>query len=407
MSIIEKLKRLFKKMTNRTPLIEATEEIPIGETEENSIEETEEIPPVFLAPKGTRENNSIETLAQKLVVPEDFSKENHVTFEKLEPKEEYELLKTVERKMAGKLGWTHNSEPTVTGKSNGESFVAIKRKNAGDDWRGQTICTENGYYEIKKAKSNPDRVIYREKLTLEDGTDTCFSVDMGKNVYSTASKNGISIRELARYATMHGQAYAFENYAQPSEEFLKEYAETTGLPIIMDSHNIMETKSRTGLDMRDLSMTMCSEGKCCSYPYIVSIEVSKETDNKARPEKKAIQYAYTSRDTYISGEKPYMIHMEGIDGRTGPSGMFRLKGDSYIDNSTFRKENGKYTYDEISYEEIMELAGKMPAKLSQRADLASKGKFSMPQDIAEIYYRALSIEAEKEEEPNKGKDISE
>ena len=97
--------------------------------------------------------------------------------------------------------------------------------------------------------------------------------------------------------------------------------------------------------------------------------------------------------------------MDGIDGRTGFSGMFRLQGDSYIDNSTFRRENGEYTFDTIGYDQIMELAGKMPTQLSQRANLAVMGKFRMPSELQQIYEKATSIEQEKEK-PSQEMDLS-
>ncbi len=109
--------------------------------------------------------------------------------------------------------------------------------------------------------------------------------------------------------------------------------------------------------------------------------------------RKKIEYLYASQEEYRSGKKPYMIYMDGIDGRTGHSGIFRLNGDSYVDNSTFRKENGEYKIDTISYEEIMKLAGKMPTQLSQEANsVAMTGKYKMRPEIQEIFNKALQTE---------------
>lgn len=394
MNIFEKIKEFVRRITNKTPQIEAPKEIPDG----------------FVAPKGTRGEDTIESFAQSLHVSEMDLLEVPVTFGKLEEEMSQKLAKTIEN-IGGKLDWTHNSEPTISGKLNGKSFVSIKRRNVGDAFIGQTICTENGYYDISTSKSNPQQGNYKEYLTLEDGTTTSFSTSLDSNndrVYSVVSKNGISLTETAEMATMHGQGYEFENFAQPSNELLDEYSKATGLPIVMDSHKIYGNdglKARTGLDMKDLTMTMREQDPSVSFPYIISIEASKQTDTEQQPKKKAIKYAYTSPEAYKNGEKPYMIYMDGIDGRTGFSGMFRLQGDSYVDNSTFRRENGVYTYDTISYEQMMELAGKMPTQLSQRAESAITGKFKMPSELQEIYGKATSIEMEKEN-PSQGVDLT-
>lgn len=384
MSIFEKLKEFVRRIANKTLQIETPKEMSDG----------------FVAPKGIKGDDTIESFAQSLHVSEKDLLEVPVTFGDLEEEMSQEFDKTI-RNFGGKLGWTHNSEPTIAGKLNGKSFASIKRRNVGDAYVGQTICAENGYYEIRTSKSNPQQVsYYKEDLTLEDGTVTSFSTSLDSNtVYSKVSKNGISLTESAMRYIMDGQDYEFENFAQPSNELLGQYSKVTGLPIIMDSHKIYEKdrlKARIGLGMKDLAMTMREQNSSFSFPYIISIEASKQTDREQQPKKKAIKYAYTSPEAYKNGEKPYMIYMDGIDGRTGFSGMFRLKGDSYVDNSTFRRENGKYTFDTISYEKIMELAGKMPTQLSQRAKSAITGNFRMPSAVQKIYDVATSIEMEKE-----------
>lgn len=394
MNIWERIKEFVRRITNKTPQIEAPKKVLDG----------------FVAPKRTREDDDIESFAQSLHVSEKDLLEVPVIFGDLEEEVSKKLAKTI-GKIGGELGWTHNLKPTISGKLNGKSFISIKRRNVGDEFDGQTICTENGYYDISTLKSNPNKGSYKEHLTLEDGTNASFSTSLGSDtseVYSVRSKNGISLKETAGMATMHREAYEFENFAQPSDELLEEYSKTTGLPIIMDSHKIYGDdglKATTGLDMKDLTMTMRKQDSSVTFPYIVSIEASKQIDGENRPKKKAIKYAYTSPEAYKNGEKPYMIYMDGIDGRTGFSGMFRLQGDSYIDNSTFRRENGEYTFDTIGYDQIMELAGKMPTQLSQRANLAVMGKFRMPSELQQIYEKATSIEQEKEK-PSQEKDLS-
>ena len=381
MNIWEKIKEFVRRITNKTPQIEAPKKVLDG----------------FVAPKRTREDDDIESFAQSLHVSEKDLLEVPVTFGDLEEEVSKKLAKTI-GKIGGELGWTHNLKPTISGKLNGKSFISIKRRNVGDEFDGQTICTENGYYDIRTLKSNPNKGSYKEHLTLEDGTNASFSTSLGSDtseVYSVRSKNGISLKETAGMAISSRQAYEFENFAQPSDELLEEYSKTTGLPIIRGDGRLEEC----------LTMTMRKQDSSVTFPYIVSIEASKQMDGENRPKKKAIKYAYTSPEAYKNGEKPYMIYMDGIDGRTGFSGMFRLQGDSYIDNSTFRRENGEYTFDTIGYDQIMELAGKMPTQLSQRANLAVMGKFRMPSELQQIYEKATSIEQEKEK-PSQEMDLS-
>lgn len=381
MNIWERIKEFVRRITNKTPQIEAPKEVLDG----------------FVAPKRTREDDAIESFAQSLHVSEKDLLEVPVTFGELEEEVQQKLAKTI-GKIGGELGWTHNLKPTISGKLNGKSFISIKRINVGDEFDGQTICTENGYYDIRTLKSNPNKGSYKEHLTLEDGTNASFSTSFGSDtseVYSVRSKNGISLKETADMSISSRQAYEFENFAQPSDELLEEYSKTTGLPIIRGDGRLEEC----------LTMTMRKQDSSVTFPYIVSIEASKQMDGENRPKKKAIKYAYTSPEAYKNGEKPYMIYMDGIDGRTGFSGMFRLQGDSYIDNSTFRRENGEYMFDTIGYDQIMELAGKMPTQLSQRANLAAMGKFRMPSELQQIYEKATSIEQEQEK-PSQEKDLS-
>lgn len=394
MNIFQKIKEFINRITNKTPQIEAPKEIP----------------DVVFAPKGTKEEESIESFAQSLHISEKELSEVPVTFEKIEGIEMLDKLTERIANIGGKLGWTHNNYPTISGKLNGKSFVSMKRKNVGNAYVGQTICAENGYYDIRTSKSNnPQEGKYSEHLRLEDGTYTSFSTILNSNdAYSIVAKNGVKLIESAEPATVHGQAYEFDNFAQPSNELLDEYSKATGLPIIMDSHKIYGDdglKTKTGLDMKDLTMTMREQDSRVSFPFIISIEASKQKDGEQQPKKKMIKYAYTSSEAYKNGEKPYMIYMDGIDGREKFSGMFRLKGDSYVDNSTFRRENGVYTYDTISYEQIMDLAGKMPTQLSKRVESVIMGKFRIPSEIQEIYSKAIAIEAEKEK-PSQGIEIS-
>ena len=159
-----------------------------------------------------------------------------------------------------------------------------------------------------------------------------------------------------------------------------------------------------GLDIISLNDAVKGKDSKATFPYIVSIEAS----NEVKGAKKAVKYAYTTKEAYINGERPYMVYLNGIDGREGFSGMFRLTEDgTYIDNSTFRGDlsSGKYAYDTVSLEDIKALAGKFPTDLSERAKSAVTGQFRMPEAIEQIYEKAISIEKEKEN-PDKGIEIS-
>lgn len=388
MSIFEKIRDFIRRITNRTPQIEAAK-----------IETPKERPDGFVAPKGTKEDDTIESFAKSLSVSKSDLLKVPVTFGNLDT----EVFEKLAKNMGGKLGWTHNSKPTISGKLNGKNFASVKRTNVVNTYVGQTVCTEDGYYDIQTSKTDPQSGSYKEGLTHEDGTTTSFSTRFGKDnnatVRSSVSKDGISLIQSAHKAIVHGEAYEFENFAQPSNELLGEYSRATGLPIIMDCHKMYgdDGLKKTGLPMAGLGDTMKKQDSSVSSPYIVSIEVRKDTGNPFKPMTKAIKYAYTSPEAYLNGEKPYMIYMDGIDGRKGFSGMFRLQGDSYVDNSTFRRENGKYTYDKISYESIMELAGKMPTQLSQRVNSAIAGTFKMSPELQNVYSKATSIEQEKEQ----------
>lgn len=84
----------------------------------------------------------------------------------------------------------------------------------------------------------------------------------------------------------------------------------------------------------------------------------------------------------------------------GKTGIFRLKGDSYIDHSTFRKGEDGLTYDTVSYEEILELAqnAKMPTSLTQKTDNVARNKFRIPEDLAQIFDRASRDERQSTSE---------
>ena len=376
-------------------------------------------PKVYIAPKGEdydrvgdeeyQVGDSVfkgETRAfiDSLKVPEAELKREAVSFRGLEPDISDNLVKEGIRKI-GKPGHTHRNEPTLSGTLDGRNFVSIKRLNVKEGDVGQTICAENGYYDITTSKDDLQRGTYRESLTNEDGVNTFFSTRLGKDnsyVNSVKSKSGITLTESANFATMDGDSVEFEQFAQPSEEYLEEYSKATGLPIIMNSH---KAPRYNGLDIISLDDAVRGKDSKATFPYIVSIEASKGVEGA----KKAVKYAYATKEAYINGERPYMVYLNGIDGREGFSGMFRLTEDgTYIDNSTFRGDlsSGKYAYDTVSLEDIKALAGKFPTDLSERAKSAITGQFRIPEAVEQIYEKAISMENEKES-PDKGIEISE
>ena len=394
MAILQRIKSVINRILGKEPL---------------GIEE----PQAYIAPRGPafdrvgddeyQVGDSVfkgETRAfiESVRVPEAELTREAVSFRGLEPDISDNLIKGI----GIVSNWTHKEQPTLSGTLDGRNFVSIKRlKVIGGDV-GQTICAENGYYDITTSKDDLQRGTYTERLTNEDGMNTYFSTTLGKDVISVKSKGGITLEESAHFATTDVYGAEFGRCAQPSEEYLEEYSKATGLPIIMDSH---KAHRYDGLNIISLSEAVKGKDSKATFPYIVSIEAINEVKGAKRA-KKAVKYAYTTKEAYINGERPYMVYLNGIDGREGPSGMFRLTEDgTYIDNSTFRGglSSGKYAYDTVSLEDIKALAGKFPTDLSERAKSAITGKFRMPEAIKQIYEKAISIENEKES-PDKGPD---
>ena len=410
MSILERIKSAISRIFNKKPLgIEGPEaHIPTKG------------PEAYIAPKGPDYDRvgdeeyqvgdrvfkgETRAFIESVRVPEAELKREAVSFRGLEPDISDNLVKEGIRKIGGKPNLTHKEQPTLSGTLDGRNFVSIKRLNVKEGDVGQTICAENGYYDITTSKDDLQRGTYRESLTNEDGVNTFFSTRLGKDnsyVNSVKSKSGITLTESANFATMDGDSVEFEQFAQPSEEYLEEYSKATGLPIIMNSHKVPRYD---GLDIISLNDAVRGKDSKATFPYIVSIEASKGVEGA----KKAVKYAYATKEAYINGERPYMVYLNGIDGREGPSGMFRLTEDgTYIDNSTFRGDlsSGKYSYDTVSLEDIKALAGKFPTDLSERAKSAITGQFRIPEAVEQIYEKATSIENEKES-PDKGIEISE
>ena len=334
--------------------------------------------------------------------------EGTVSFKDLELDILDNLVKKGIKEIGGKLGVTHRNEPTLSGTLYGRNFVSIKEFRLKGEI-GQAICTENGYYRIITSKDDlQGKKYYRESLTNEDGEHTYFEAHFGGHndyVNSQKSKGGNTLMESAYYNI----GTILETFAQPRYSEL-EYSEATGLPIIMDFSEPPrwdDKLNRIVLSeaMRERYPEETFNPKEAGFAFIVSIEASNEVEG----DKKAVKYAYPTKEAYINGERPYMVYLSGIDGREGSSGMFRLTEDgTYIDNSTFRRDpsSGKYTYDIVNLEDIKALAGKFPTDLSERAKSAITGQFRIPEAVEQIYEKAISIE-NKKESPDKGIEISE
>ncbi len=388
MSILDKIKEFINKITSKKTL----------KLEEGKV----------VAPKEKvdfEKENFYKPFRQILQVTEEEKVHNPVSFEPISNDKVEELYGQIEEK-GGRVGWTHSEVPVVSGKLDDKNFICLKRPGAFKEKIGETICLENGYYDITTLKDDINKGSYEERLTAEDGTTTYFSAGLGKDnerVRQVISKDGISLSEVAESAVMYGQAYDFEHFAQPSNDLLEEYAKATGLPVILAGDVSNDLKKKPDIPIDGLINTMRKMDEKVVFPYIVTIEAMKEAKDDEPARRKTIKYLYSSLEEYKSNKLPKMVYVDGVDGRTGNSGMFRLLedkgGDIYIDNSTFRKENGKYVYDTKALAQIMELTGAMYPKLSKRAKSAIMEGTKLPPEIAEIYSKALKIEAEKERDP--------
>lgn len=348
--------------------------------------------------EGVSDKGEVKEFLDNLRISESELNKGPVVFKDLEP----DIVNQLVKKHIRRPGFTHSRIPTLSGELNGENFVSLKRA-VGEKYDGQTICTESGYYNIFSTRNGPLEGRYEEKVRDENGMIRTFSKSLAEdnsNVYSSVSNGSVTLTESAFLATSQDMCEEFYKFAQPSDEFLREYSGATGLPIINKFY------------ASNLGVAIKEKDPKATCPYIVSIEANRQQPGKV--DKKAVKFLYTSPEAYRNGEKPYMVYLDGIDGRTGFSGMFRLTKDGkYIDNSTFsRKVDPKYPSspiytcgDTVSIEEIKALAGKFPTELSETAKSAITGKFRMPEAIKQIYEKAISTEKEKEN-PDKGIEIS-
>ena len=290
--------------------------------------------------------------------------------------------------------WQSFPEP-FKGRINGRSFEVGDFADAGNSavMRSE-IQLEGGNrftFKINK-KQAVIRESFSEHLEYDDGQIEDFKtggvLGTERRIKQSDKRGETTLVEEAKESKAIG-AYAEE--AQPSNDVLTEYAKATGLPIIgMKSGRPDET----GFQVLTFQEAMGTE----EIPFLVerSAEHYDSTKEPAdRWEIKLIRYIYPSKAAFINGEKPYMIQMRGIDGREGASGTFRLKGDSYVDNSTFRREDGEYKYDTVTYEHIMELAGPM-AHLTDKTNLAVRGEYEMPDIIKTVGQKIIDKMKEKD-----------
>ena len=302
-----------------------------------------------------------------------------VTFESIDEETLNRLLK--QNVKSGK----NSGKPILTGRIAQKAFAEFKKIEKDKRSVKRTIYVEDGVYELKDTH-------YKEELTYSDGTSEIMETELtdGKiDIYRCIEwENGISLEEEA-FENDGIRDDSFKLYAQPSSEseIINKYSKATGLPIIEESLRseqlfiIYIKANKKSIERQNLK-----DGSVSEVPI---------------KESKTIKMLYASKEAYERGDMPSMIYMDSINGRSRYSGMFRLlEGDSYVDNSTFRKErgeDGKYLFDTIRYNDIMELLGNLPNKLSSRMDLAINGKSIIPSVIQRILTEENSRMSENED----------
>lgn len=271
-----------------------------------------------------------------------------------------------------------NCGPNIMGKLNGTPFI-VREDRHNPNVTSATIKVENGNVYRCNVNVKASKITrFGESLVFEDGSKEEFSYSSTQATRTIIQQNDNKIIKLYEQAiqTYKGnyELGSIAQYAQPSDELLNEYSEATGLP------NIVYTPNKNSWETEDSIFVVKREATCeCPIKGFA---------------KKCISYVFSSKEAFLSGEKPDMIHIEGTDGREGASGMFRLQGDSYVDNSTFRRENGEYTYDTVTYEQIMELAGPL-AHLTDKMKLAVKGEYEMPDIVKGVGGKIIKREKNK------------
>ena len=210
----------------------------------------------------------------------------------------------------------------VSGKLGGKDFVVLEDRHPIDLDKVQTIVTDNASYEMKE--ENKDfgmEMEYKEKHEYDDGARSEFRI-------------------------IGDCASIYMDHETPKGIILTEKAEMN---------------------------------KIYKYPYIVSIKVCDKSSDKF----KKIIYRYSSPEAYKNGEKPNTICLDSSD---CDFKEFTLKGDSYVDKNSDKKgEDGQPAYETLSYEQIMELAGKRPTQLSERVDQTIRDGFKLSPEIQQIY----------------------
>lgn len=372
MSIFERFKNWIKRINNRTPQIEAPQKENSQTEAEQKVQQ--EIKEGYIAPKRERDEEDKKSFSEQVRVSEKDLLHRNVTFEQLDPAEEKQLLSSIDSMIPG---WTHEEWCAATGKLDGQSYVGVNRIRASyNKYVQETIKTANTRYEVSIEKETQKLHRYTETEIQEDGTLAEFSVNNEDKTASMAFQKGrVLFLEVMNNAPNLWDKYS---YMQPSDELWVEYAKATGLPVNIPSRGNYS-------EMMDIARKNGIETSTSGHYYVVYINATQFADENHERREKKIEYAYESKDAYLNGEKPVMIYMDGIDGRSERSGMFRLKGDVYVDNSTFRKENGEYTYDVLDYEQVMSLAGNMPTQPTETLKRVVKDGFNMPSGIYQIF----------------------
>ena len=267
------------------------------------------------------------------------------------------------------LGWTYEEKPSTNGTFNGHSFVALKKKNVSEREDGLTVCVEDG--EVKK---------YTVIKNREDESQFDYTEEGDEHRFHFGS-NGSNYTKNCSYMTSVGE-YSIHEFAEWDGGWFRVDTKHAEVPLEPE----VEYGTLTGVkSFRELEN---------DYPDPMTIDISVVKEPHGGVKK--IHLAYPSREAYLRGEKPFLIKMEGIDGRWEEAGVFRLRGDEYVDNSTIRRENGEYKFDTVSFEQIMEIAGKMPTKISGRVQaVIEEGGFEIPSGVDKIFSEVFAAREER------------
>jgi len=348
---------------------------------------------------------------KRLYVKPDDNENKHVDYAKFLPEETIKGFVESIKENGGEMGRTHSLHPVAMGFIGCMPFASFERFGNVNPIKDMVICFKNGYYELQKNIKDNKTLMFEKHVVDEVGMTVDFVAKAKSDgipmVHAKYSCNNFEFEQYAdRYKKNGTISQKLEQNAQPSKESRFAYADATGQTIIcpQTEKDFMSSKLFSTLDQvkRPIYKTSYRYGeqnietkKSETLPYIVSTAVREYADSndptseKTLVSEKVITYAYSSYKTYNLGHAPYLIHMEGIDGREGPSGMFRLLDDGkYIDNSTFcQDQRGFYSFSKLSVSEVLAIPENegMPTALPTEVNDATHGEINVPNEISNIF----------------------